>query len=378
MKDLFLLDPGVTYLNHGSFGACPKPVFDEYQRLQLELEQQPVDFLGRRATTLLANARAVLADYLGCDSDEVVYFPNPTTALNVIARSLDLTPGDEILSSDHEYGAMDRTWRYICNRRGAGYVQVPIPLPLSDTQNVVERLWGGVTKRTRAIFLSHITSPTAIRFPVEAICRRARADGILTIIDGAHAPGQVNLDLGQLGADFYAGACHKWLCSPKGASFLYARHEQQDLLEPLIVSWGWEAEESGASQFVDHHEWQGTRDLAAFLAVPAAIEFQQKHDWSTVRQRCHELARSLRGQLLELLDTPALTPDDPAWYAQMFAVQLPAIDPYELQKRLLADYGIEVVAHQWNQIPLIRVSVQAYNDEVDCSALFNALEQLFL
>ena len=375
MKELFLLDPEVIYLNHGAFGACSRPVFEAYQRWQRELERQPVAFLGRRAPQLLSEARSALAGYLGCADDEVVYFPNPTTALNMVARSLDLQPGDEILASNHEYGAMDRTWRFLCSRSGAEYIQASIALPLSDPGQVVDSLWERVSDRTRAIFLSHITSPTAIRFPVEAVCARALEQGILTIIDGAHVPGQIDLDLSALGADFYAGACHKWLCAPKGASFLYARREAQDLLEPLVVSWGWEADKPGPSQFVDHHEWQGTHDLAAFLSVPAAIQFQREHDWPEVQRRCHQLALDLRQRLLEMLCLPGLTPAGEDWFAQMFAVQLPDLDPETLQRKLLEEHNIEVVAHCWNQLPLLRVSLQAYNDERDGAALLNALKQ---
>ena len=201
--------------------------------------------------------------------------------------ALRLRPGDEILTTDHEYGAMDRTWRYICDQIGARYVQRPIPLPVTTHADFVEHFWAGVTERTRIIFISHITSPTALTFPVAEICRRARAAGILTIVDGAHAPGQLPLNLVELGADIYTGACHKWLCAPKGAAFLYARPEVQPWLEPLVVSWGWEAEKPGPSRFVDWHEWQGTRDLAAYLTVPAAIRFQAEHAWDDVRRRCH-------------------------------------------------------------------------------------------
>jgi isopenicillin-N epimerase len=376
MKDLFLLNPEVVYLNHGSFGACPRPVFEVYQRWQLELERQPVEFMGRRAVGLLAEARTALAQFLGCAPDEVVYFPNPTTALNLVARSLDLKPGDEIIASDHEYGAMDRTWRYICNKRGAAYIRQPVSLPVGEPEEFVEQLWAGVNNRTRALFLSHITSPTAIRFPVETVCARAREQGILTIIDGAHAPGQLDLDLDGLGADFYAGACHKWLCAPKGASFLYARRGVQSLLEPLVVSWGWEAEQPSPSRFIDHHEWQGTRDLAAFLSVPAAIDFQQEHEWPVVRRHCHALAVDLRQRLLEILGTPGLTPDGETWFVQMFTVQLPELDTAAFQRTLLEQHGVEVVAQRWNRLPLLRVSLQAYNTAGDGEALIHALKEV--
>jgi isopenicillin-N epimerase len=209
LRELFLIKPDIVFLNHGSFGACPRPVFEEYQRRQLELEQQPVEFLGRRFNALMRAAREPLAAYLHTAADTLVYVPNSTTAINVVARSLRLGPGDEILSTDHEYGAMDRTWRFLCEKSGAAYRTSAIPVPLAGADDFVETLWAGVTPRTRVIFLSQITSPTALIFPVEVVCRRAREAGILTIIDGAHAVGQIPLALDELGADFYTSNCHK-------------------------------------------------------------------------------------------------------------------------------------------------------------------------
>jgi len=290
--DLFLLDPDVIYLNHGSFGACPRSVFDAYQRWQRELERQPVEFLGRRFAALMAEARAALGAYVGADADDLVYVPNATTGLNIVARSLELAPGDEVLATDHEYGALDRTWRFICGRRGARYVRRPVELPITSAEQVVEAIWAGVTARTRVLFLSHITSPTAVILPVAELVRRAREAGIITIVDGAHAPGQIPLDLESLGADFYCGNCHKWMMAPKGSAFLYARRERQPLLEPLVVSWGWESDEilrqaqddplrqaqdellrqaqdaPGSSRFVDHHQWQGRARSPSFWPCP--------------------------------------------------------------------------------------------------------------
>ena len=227
----------------------------------------------------LASARQGLAAYLHVDSQDLVFFPNPTTAVNMVVRSLDLHSGDDILSTNHTYGALGRTWRFICRKTGARYVQQSIPLPLTTTEAFVERFWAGVTERTRVIFLDHLTSPTALIFPVEEICRRARQAGIRTIIDGAHAPGHIPLDLTALEADIYVGACHKWLCAPKGAAFLYVCRDIQNFLEPLMVSWGYEdpAYDTGYP-FINQHEWQGTRDISAFLSVPAAIRFQAEHD----------------------------------------------------------------------------------------------------
>jgi selenocysteine lyase/cysteine desulfurase len=204
LKEYFLLDPNVIYLNHGSFGACPRPVFEAYQNWQRELERQPVGFIGQRSA-FMGKARIRLANYLGVHADDVVYFPNPTTAINMVARNVKLQTGDEILTTDHEYGAMNRTWGYVCKKAGVKYINRPMPLPLTTVEAVVETFWAGVTPRTKVIFISHITSPTALIFPVKEICQRARQAGILSIIDGAHAIGQIPLDLVDLGCDIYTG-----------------------------------------------------------------------------------------------------------------------------------------------------------------------------
>lgn len=372
LRAQFLLDPDIIFLNHGSFGACPIPVFDTYQRWQRELERQPVEFLGRRADALLDDARAQLGAYLNADPADLVFVPNATVGVNTIARSLALQPGDEILSTDHEYGAMDYTWDFIGGKAGACYRRHSIPLPVSSHEDIVESLWSAVTPRTRVIFMSHITSPTALILPIAEICRRARAAGILTIIDGAHVPGQLPLDLAALDADFYTGNCHKWLCAPKGSGFLYARREHHAWLEPLIISWGWLPD----STFVSRNQWQGTRDLAAFLSVPAAIEFQQAHDWDAVRIRCHALASECRQQVADLFGLAPIAPDSPDWFAQMITVPIPPCDATALKTRLYDDYRIEVPFVTWNGSHYIRVSFQGYNDEGDLEALMAALKSV--
>jgi isopenicillin-N epimerase len=377
LKSYFLLDPDIVFLNHGSFGACPRPVFDTYQNWQRELERQPVAFLGRQATALMANAREKLAAYLGAAADDVVYFPNPTTAINMVARSLRLHPEDEVLTTDHEYGAMDRTWRFVCQQTGARYVQQPVPLPVTTVEDFVEIFWSGVNARTKVIFLSHITSPTALTFPVQAICLRARAAGLLCIVDGAHAPGHIPLNLAAIGADIYTGACHKWLCAPKGAAFLYARPEVQHWLEPLVVSWGYQSDQPSGAQFVDYHEWQGTRDLAAFLTVPAAITFQAQHNWDAMRRQCHRLAGDTRQRLNALTGLESICPDSPPWFTQMFAARLPTHTDLEVLKRQLYDeYRIEVPVVLWNHQKFLRVSFQGYNTPEDADTLVAAVERL--
>jgi isopenicillin-N epimerase len=376
MRNLFLLDPGVTFLNHGSFGACPRPVFDEYQRWQRELEQQPVEFLGRRFGGLMQAARSALGGYLGAEADDVVYVTNATVGLNIVARSLELRPGAEVLTSDHEYGALDRTWRFLCAKRGAKYIRQPVNVPITSAAEVIEAIWSGVTDRTRVLFLSHITSPTALTFPIKPLIERARERGIITIVDGAHAPGQIDLNLRALGADFYSGNLHKWLMSPKGSAFLYARKEVQHLVEPLVVSWGWESEKPSSSRFIDEQEWTGTRDIAAFLSVPAAIQFQRDHDWPRVRRACHELVRYARQQVSDLFGLPPLTPDDEQWFAQMAALPLPACDLDALKHRLYDEHRIEIPVIRWNDRCFVRISIQGYNTRADVDALIKALRAI--
>jgi len=366
VRDLFLLDPDVVFLNHGSFGACPRPVFAEYQRLQLELEHEPVEFLSlkRRFPESIAVARERLAAYVGAPAANLVLVPNATTGVNVVARSLELEPGDEIVTTRHEYGGNELLWRYVCERRGARIVEVDT-LPAT----AVDDLLGAFTARTRLLFVSHITSPTALRFPVEELCSRSREAGVATLIDGAHAPGQLALDLDALGADFYTGNCHKWLCSPKGAGFLYARPEVQPLLEPIAVSWDWPADD-----WADRHRWAGTQDPSAQLAVPAAIDFQAANDWDSVRERCHELAVQAVRELSALGLEPLAAGEGE--YVQMVAFRLPPRDAEELGRRLFREHRIEVLAQSWRDVPTLRVSFQGYNDERDLDALASALRTL--
>jgi isopenicillin-N epimerase len=381
LRDQFLLDPGVVYLNHGSFGACPRPVFESYQAWQLELERQPVAFM-RRVGAEVGQARRALGAYLGADADNLVYVPNATMGLNIVARSLDLQPGDEIVGTDHEYGAIERAWRFVCAKQGARYVRQHVPLPLASVEQVVEAIWAGVTERTRALFFSHITSPTALILPVVELVRRAREVGILTVIDGAHAPGQIDLHLEALGADFYAGNCHKWMMTPKGSGFLYARPEAQALLEPLVVSWGWGNDAPRVTCFVDEQQNQGTRDMAAFLAVPAAIHFMEQHHWPAVRRDCHTLLRYARHKIDALGGPAPATPDDPRWFAQMASLPLPSCDTGALCQRLRDEYGIEVPIVRWaganGEEPrcFVRLSVQGYNTQDDIDRLLLALETL--
>jgi len=359
----FVLDPETAFLNHGSFGACPQPVFDRYQQWQRELEREPVDFLARRVPELLATARASLADYLGCTAQDLAFVQNATTGVNLAARSVDLAPGDEVLATDLEYGACDLAWEWVCGRTGARYIQASIPL--DDPRTLVETLFDATTERTRVLYVSHVASETGLVLPVEEIVARARKLGHVTVVDGAHAPAQVPVDLARLGADFYSGNAHKWLCAPKGAGFLHVRPEHQERVDAAIVSWGYEP---GAS-FTRRIEAQGTRDPAAWLTVPDAIRFQAERDWDDVRDRSYRLAREARRDLCDLLGTEPPAPD--SMVAQMAAVQLPHPAP-ELSSRLFARHGVEVAVGGLED-DLLRVSVAGYTTREEIDRLLAAL-----
>lgn len=355
----FLLDPDVAYLNHGSYGACPRAVFAEYQRLQLELERQPTDFFVRRAFTsfwgradaagAFDEARATLAAFVGARTDDLVFVPNATSGLNAVLRSLRIRPQEEILTTKHEYGAILRTL-------GSILANVVACEP--------ENLIASIGVRTRAIVVSHVTSPTALLLPVEEICAAARKARVLTIVDGAHAPGQVSLDLERLGADLYAGNCHKWLCAPKGSGFLWARPEHHEWIEPLVVSWGYREDAS----FAERHGWQGTRDLSACLAVPKAIETWRGFDLDRMHALADETERRLGAMRLRRI------PGAPAPFMRAFV--LPPGDPDELWRTLWEEFRVEVPVYEWEGRRILRVSIGPYNDDSDVDRLRAALERL--
>jgi isopenicillin-N epimerase len=379
LKELFLLDSDVVFLNHGSFGATPRPVLEIYQKWQRELERQPVRFITRELPQQLADSRQVLGEYLKAASSNLVYVPNVTFGVNVVARSLSLGPGDEVLTTDHEYGACENAWRYLSQRNGFRIIQQPIAIPLASEQEILEQFWQAVTPRTRVIYLSHITSSTAMQFPVKEICARAAESGLISVIDGAHAPGQIDIDLAAIGADFYIGNCHKWLCAPKGSAFLYAHPDRQDLIEPLVVGWGWgdKKEITYGSDFLDYLQWLGTNDLAAYLAVPAAISFLKDHNWSKVRDSCHSLVKEAINRIEKLTALPSLYPNE-SYYHQMAIAQLPHVDDIRETKNSFYDkYRIEVPFIEWNDRHFIRVCVQGYNSQDDIDKLIGALNEFF-
>ena len=346
MREGFLLDPDVAYFNHGSYGACPVEVFADYQRWQLELERRPTEFLARRFEGAMYEARGVLAGFVGARVDDLVFSPNATSALNAVIRSLRIRPEEEILTTKHEYGAILRT---------LGFIRANVVLvePAELIANI------GI--RTRAIVVSHITSQTALVLPIEEICDAARKAGVLSIVDGAHVPGHVPLDLAALGADVYAGNCHKWLCAPKGAGFLWSQPEHQDWIEPLVISWGYHE----AAGFGERHGWQGTRDPAACLAVPKAIETHAAFDLAAGKDLADEAERRL--------STFGARPIRGARSPLMRALTVRSQDPSGLQRRLYEEHRVEIPVYEWEDTLLMRVSVGPYNDESDVVRLADAV-----
>jgi isopenicillin-N epimerase len=352
---MFLLDPGVTYLNHGAFGACPEPVMRVFQQWQRELERQPAEFLVRRAPELLRESVSALAAYVG--AEDLVLIPNATVGMNMVARSLALRAGDVVLTTDHEYGAVDRLWELVCERTGAELRRCEVPYPVTGDRGVIDAIAAGLDERVRVVSISHITSPTGLVFPVGEVCALARAAGALSVVDGAHGPGQVDLSLSTLGCDIYVGNCHKWLCAPKVAGFIYTRPGVEVTIDPLVVSWGWDEPTLAARA-----AWPGTAELSAYLSVPAAIELQS----AEVRSRCVAAAAELHGRL------GFTAAGDVSMVRQMVAVEVPG----HVTEEHFRARRIEVPVGVWRGRNLLRVSVAPYTTGDDLDRLAEAMDQL--
>lgn len=372
-KDMFLLDDQLSFLNFGSFGACPRPVFDVYQQWQRKLESSPVQFMVKTGIEALAHAREALGNYLGVAARDVVFVTNPSYAGNAVVKALPIQAGDEVLTTNLEYGAMDRTWDYYATKKGFMVKRAPITLPIVSKEEFVHQFWSAASENTKVVFLSHITSATALILPVEDIIREARSRGILTIIDGAHAPAMIPLNLSALGADIYFGACHKWMMAPKGSSFLYAHPSQQDWIDPLVISWGYKSAMPSDSLFIDYHQTNGTRDFSAFLAVPAAIQFMEEHNWRSVSSSCQDIVRRWAKRFTEELAIAAPAPLTPEWIGQMFAIPFPTKEPMALYRKLINQYHIEIPVTEQNGKTFVRYSFQAFNEERQLEELLEVL-----
>ena len=377
LQDQFLLDPSIHFLNFGSFGATPKPVFENYQHWQRVLEAEPVQFIAFDGAERLSNSRQALATFIHCaDKDDLLYVTNPSFAINLIAKNFPLEKGDEILATNIEYGACDKTWEYYCAKAGATYRRQKIQLPTTTKEQFITDFFEGLRPTTKAIFISHITSATALKFPVKEICEIAKSKGLITIVDGAHAPAQIALNISELKVDFYTGACHKWMMAPKGCSFLYAHKNVQKMCDPLIVSWGYKAAKPGKSTFLDYHQMIGTRDFSAFLAVPTCIQFMEEHNWPVVAKKCHELLLVNAQRFYDLLGTQPISPLTSEWIGQMISIPIKTKEPELLQRELFIEYKIEVPIMRQQDDVYLRYSINAFNTIENLDALYNALKDI--
>ncbi|MET0636937.1 MAG: aminotransferase class V-fold PLP-dependent enzyme [Chitinophagaceae bacterium] len=376
LKQFFLIKDDITFLNFGSFGACTRPVFETWQKFQLEMEQDPVQFIVSDGLKYLTIAREALAGYINCDPDNLVYVTNPSYAVNAITKSFKLQPGDEILATDIEYGACDKTWEYYCEKAGATYRRQHISLPVTSKEEIVAEFFKGLTPKTKMVFISHITSTTGLRLPVEEICAVAREKGLRTFVDGAHAPGQIPLDLNNAPFDYYTGACHKWMMTPKGSAFLYVKKEYQSAIDPLIISWGYKSLFPSNSQFLDYHQTNGTRDYTSFLTIPAALEFMKVHDWSQVAANCRELVHANAKAYCDILDTVPLSPVTDAFMLQLCSAEIKTREPEKLKLHLYDDYKIQIPVMRQDDKVYLRYSINAFNNQGDLDTLFNAIRRI--
>jgi isopenicillin-N epimerase len=370
----FQLNPAITFLNFGSFGASPKVVFDDYQKWQRELEWEPVQFFAVNGPEYLKASRIALGNYLNANADDLVYVPNPTFAINIIANTLRLKENDEVLTTNIEYGAMDRTWKFYCNKVNAKFIRQQISLPILSKESFLEEFWNGCTEKTKVVFISHITSATGLILPVKEIIEEAKRRGLMTIIDGAHVPGHLKLNLIELDADIYTGACHKWMMTPKGSTFLYVRKSLQIKIEPLVVSWGYDSDTPSDSQFLDYHQFNGTRDFSAYLTIPKAIEFMQEHKWWEVSDSCKKMVRENALRFCDLTGFAPLAPLTEDFFGQLFSIQVSLENPREFQKMLFDKYQIEIPVMQQNDKVYIRYSINGFNSQKDLDRLYDALK----
>ncbi len=358
----------MTFLNHGSFGACPKQVLEFQQRLRSQLEQEPLRFFGREWEPLLDDARSKLAAFVGADVQDLVFVPNATTGVNSVLRSLTFSPEDEILTTNHEYNACRNALDFIASRTGARVVVAKIPFPIDSPQQVIAAVIERVSPKTRLVLLDHVTSQTALIFPIQELVKELQQRGVDTLVDGAHAPGMIPLDLREIGATYYTGNCHKWLCAPKGAAFLYVRRDKQSEIRPLTISHGTNSPRTDKTRFQLEFDWTGTNDPTAYMSVPEAIAFMGlllPGGWTELRQQNHQLVLQGRQLICEALEVQPLCPEK--MIGSMAVVPLPTIlenrDFMSIHDELFDKFGIQVQVMPWQEKPrlLVRISAQIYN-----------------
>lgn len=378
------LDPGIMFLNHGSFGACPRAILQEQTRLRHQLEREPVHFMERELATLLGEATAALATFVGADAGDIAFVNNATSGVNAVLRSLDLQPGDELLTTNHEYNAVQNAIEFVAERTGARVIVADIPFPLASCDQVVQAVMSRVSNRTRLALLYHVTSPTALVMPMRKLVAALAERGIDTLVDGAHAPGMIALDLNAIDAAYYTGNCHKWMCSPKGVGFLHVRRDRQREIRPTVISHGANAK-GPKSRFQLEFDWQGTSDPTGRLCIPYVIHYMGSlvnGGWTELREHNHNLIVTARKLLCAALNVKPPCPE--SMLGSMAAIPLadaPAdtscdayVDP--LHTELYYEHKIEVPIMLWPRSPkrYLRVSAQLYNTEAQFQRLANVLE----
>lgn len=383
---LWPLDPNVIFLNHGSFGACPTAVLEHQAALRAEMEAEPVRFLSRELDDRLDAARESLAAFVGADADDLGFVVNATSGVNAVLRSLVFSAGDELLTTDHAYNACKNTLQFVADRAGARVVVATVPFPVASPGDVVDAVIAKSTPRTRLALLDHVTSPTGLVLPIDRMIRELSTRGIDTLVDGAHAPGMVPLNLNNLGATYYSGNCHKWICAPKGSAFLWVRRDRHADVHPAVISHGANAVKPGRSRFRLEFDWTGTSDPTAWMAVPKAIEYVGSlvpGGWPALMARNRDLALEGRRLLCAVAGTAPACPDE--MIGSLASVRLPdglTTDigwrrPDPLQGRLYDGWGIEVPVNSWPATPRrqVRISAQLYNSRAHYVRLATALEK---
>ena len=387
LKNQFLLDNKVTFLNHGSFGACPKKIFNEYQSWQKKLENQPVKFLDqfRDFGPNMTNVREALSIKINCNVNNLVPVVNATTGLNAIIKSLHFKKGDEVIISNHEYGALEKTWQFIKTKYKIKITIAKVSLPITSEEKFIKDFVKKFTSKTKILFLSHITSPTALLFPIKKLVKIAKQHKIITIIDGAHAPGHIDLNLKNLNADFYSGNCHKWMMSPKGAAFMWSSSKYKNHLDPLIVSHGWNKKNNsinqkgalGNSRFIDMFEYNGTKDPAAWLSVPASIKYINDKKNTKLFITQSKVLYNFALKLSKTFKMPLLG-DRKFLPPLMISVPIPKVKEIEFQRKLYKNYKIEIPIIPWENKSFARISYQLYNSIKDLEKLEYALKKLLI
>lgn len=383
---------GTIYLNHGSFGPPPDAVRQARQAWIDRLDEEPIDFFNRHFEREIMAARQRLAEFVGTTGEKLIFVENATAGMNVVASSFPLSPGDEVLATDHEYGAVLRIWDRACREAGAALTVVELPLPFRSADETIAAIFAAAGERTKLLVVSHITSPTAVTLPVERMCAGARERGIAVAVDGPHALAQLPLVLDALDCDFYAASCHKWLSAPFGSGFLYVAPRHHARVRPPGLSWG-RIQPTRVEKWSDEFVWTGTRDPSAFLAIPAAIEFLEDIGAERFRARTHWLAQYVRGRLVELTGLEPIVPDDATWYGAMAHVPLPprqktaAEDRVArtaighpvasvLQHLLWREFSIEVPIVEFRGRRYVRVSCHLYTNTLHLDRLAEALAAL--